>query len=49
MNTNIFCSRKGGATVNGKFFPQRASSILADQVERYAKKMELRRKKREAR
>lgn len=35
MNNNIFCSRKGGATVGGKFYPSpTVSQILAKQIER---------------
>ncbi len=46
---NTYCSRKGGATIKGKFYPApRTSAILAGQLERYANKMEHRQLKREA-
>ena len=47
MKRNIFCSRKGGVTRKGKFYPsKRVSEILADQIERQANKMAHRRQKR---
>ena len=50
MNKNIFCSRKGGATIKGKFYPMpRASQIVADQTENMAMKLKHRTDKREAR
>lgn len=45
MNKNIFCSRKGGATVRGKFFPLVTSGILSDKIEREANTRAARRKK----
>ena len=48
MNRNIFCSRKSGATIKGKFYPYPSTSdILAGQIKRDAKKMEARAKRRE--
>lgn len=39
MKTNIFCNRKKGATINGKFFPYpRMSAMLADDIEKKAHK-----------
>ena len=43
MNRNVFCSRKGGATIKGKFYPHPSTSgILAGEIERKVKKMEAR-------
>ena len=43
MSRNIFCSRKGGATIKGKFYPHpNTSEILAGEIERKVKKMEAR-------
>ena len=47
MNKQIFCSRKGGATIGKRFFPLRASDIMAHQIERHAEKMEERQRKRD--
>jgi hypothetical protein len=42
-NSNIYCSRTGGATINRKFYPHpRTSDILAGQILRHAEKMEAR-------
>lgn len=47
MNRQLFCSRKGGATINDKFYPApRTSAILAAELERQAKKMEARARRR---
>ena len=47
MNRNIFCSRKGGATIDGNFYPlQRTSEILAMKIERASAKQEAKEKKR---
>jgi len=47
MNKNIFCSRKGGATIQGKFCPApRVTAILARQLERATNKLVHREKKR---
>lgn len=35
----IFCSRKGGATIRGQYFPLRTSDILAREIERKADKI----------
>ncbi len=49
MNKHIFCSRKGGATIQGKFCPApRVSEIMARQIERQANKMAFREEKRNA-
>lgn len=45
MNRNIFCNRKGGATIKGKFYPLRTSTFLAMQYRRKADKMEAKRKR----
>lgn len=47
MNKNVFCSRKGGATINGKFHPHPTTSdILAKQIQDQADKLEIRNQKR---
>ena len=46
---NVFCARKGGATIKGRYFPLRASDIMAHELERQAMKMERRAAKRAAR
>jgi len=49
MNKNIFCNRKGGVTIKGKFYPHpRTSEILAAQLKRQANKMEARAARRKA-
>lgn len=48
INKNVFCARKGGATINGKFYPLQTSDILSRQIERDAKKMACRDLKRRA-
>ena len=36
-----FCSRKGGATIKGKFYPaERVSTILSNKAKRIADKLE---------
>jgi len=42
MNRQIFGSRKGGATINGKFYPLTATGILSRDIERKLKKKEAR-------
>lgn len=44
-NPNIFCSRKGGATIKGKFHPIRTSGILSMEIERFSNKIAKRRAK----
>ncbi len=43
MNKHIFCSRKGGAMIKGKFYAHpRTSEILARQLEKATAKQEKR-------
>jgi len=50
MNENIFCSRKGGATINRKFYPHPSTStILGGQIRRQAEEKGRRNDRRAAR
>jgi hypothetical protein len=47
VNKQVYCSRKGAATIGKKTFPlPTVSEFLSDQIERQAKKMEARRQRR---
>ena len=39
MKQKPFCSRKGGATIKGQYFPLRTSDILAREIERKSDKI----------
>jgi len=47
MKRGTFCSRKGGATIGGRFYPHPSTStILAGQIERQANKLAARAQRR---
>ncbi len=46
INKHIFCARKGGATMETKFYPLSTSGILAKQIERASIKLTARAVKR---
>jgi len=48
MNKQIFCSRKGGATMETKFYPLRTSDILTTQIGHKVMKVETRIRRKEA-
>lgn len=46
MNKNIYCSRKGGATIGGKFYPVRASDHYEKGLRSQGNKMAARARRR---